>query len=334
MKKFVALILVVILALSLTACGEPAKTNDEEKFSVGLVFSGGGLGDNGINDMMYGAMKGVCEKNAWEFDSLENESASNVEPSNRQYCEQGKDVIINFGFGCVDVVNRLAVEYPEIYFIVIDAVTNDLPNVKNYVFKEYEGSFLVGAIAGLMTETDAIGFVGGMENDMIKGFYAGYQHGAETVNPDIEVLGAFCGSTVEAFADPTKGKEIALSHFDRGADICYAAAGSSGLGMFEAAIEKGKTVIGVDVNQQAMAPDNMITSMEKRCDVAIIEALEEIAAGTFVPGLNVLGVAEGGVDFVNNSTNAGKLPQDVVDAVQELKAKIISGEIVVKDTLN
>ncbi len=308
--------------------------DEAKKLDIGLIYSAGGRGDKGLNDMMYGAMEKVSKERGWTYSDLENENASNVEPANRQFCEQGKDVIINFGFGCIDVVNKLAVEYPEITFITIDAVTNELPNVKNFIFKENEGSFLVGLVAGLMTETNKVGFVGGMENDQIKGFNAGFIDGVKTANPDCEVLSAYCGATVEAFGDPTKGKEIALSHYDSGCDIVYHAAGGSGMGVFEAAIAKGKWAIGVDSNQQAEAPDNILTSMLKQADVAIEEALNEVADGKFVPGVFTYGLKEGFVGYVNDDTNKGKIPDDVAKKVDELAQKVINGEITVKDTLD
>jgi basic membrane protein A len=308
---------------------EPAK----QPLKIGLIYSLGGRGDGGINDMMYNAMEEVCKENGWSYSDLENETASNVEPANRQFCEQGMNVIINFGFGCIDVVNKLAVEYPEIKFITLDAVTDPLPNVANYTFKEWEGSYLVGVAAGMMTKTNKVGFLGGMENDMIKGFNAGYIQGVHAVNPNCEVMSAYCGSTVEAFGDPTKGKEIAISFYDAGADIVYAAAGGSGKGMFEAAIEKGKWAIGVDVNQQSEAPDNILTSMLKRCDSAIKDALLGIANGNFKAGAIVLGAKEDGVGYVNDATNAGKLSPEVIAKVDEYLAKIKSGEIVVSNKL-
>jgi basic membrane protein A len=306
---------------------------EEKVLNVGLVYSGGGKGDKGINDLMYYAMERICQKNGWNSSDLENESASNVEPSNRQFCEQGKDVIINFGFGCIDVVNRLAREYPEITFITIDAVTDSLPNVRNITFKEHEGSFLVGAIAGLMTKTNVVGFVGGMENDMIKGFNAGFAQGVKAANPSCQVLSAYCGATVQAFADPIKGKEIALSHYDMGADIVYHAAGGSGQGVFEAAIARNRWAIGVDANQQSEAPDNIITSMLKRVDTAIELSLTEIAENRFEAGLTVYGLKENGVGYVNDETNAGKIPADVVSKVEELKQKVLAGEITIATTL-
>ena len=310
-----------------------AKDTAVKSLKIGLIYSGGGRGDMGLNDMMYNAMEEVCKEYGWTYSDLENETASNVEPANREFCDQGMDVIINFGFGCIDVVNKLAVEYPEIKFITLDAITNPLPNVANYTFREYEGSYLVGVVAGMMTTTNKVGFLGGMENDMIKGFNAGYIQGVKAVNPDCEILSAYCGSTVQAFGDPTKGKEISLSFYDEGADIIYAAAGGSGNGMFEAAIQKNKWAIGVDSNQQAQAPKNILTSMLKRMDTAIKDALVNIAEDNFEAGAKELGAKEDGVGYVNDATNAGMLPADVVAKVEDYLSKIKSGEIVVSNKL-
>lgn len=349
-RKVTAIVCVItLLLMAFTGCtkddkkdGDKQSTstqNDQagtagEKLDIGLIYSNGGRGDRGINDMMYNAMEKVSKEYGWTYSDLENEQASNVEPANRQFCEQGKDVIINFGFGCIDVVNKLAVEYPEIKFITIDAETNPLPNVLNITFKEYEGSFLVGVIAGLMSKTGKVGFVGGMENDLIKSFNAGYVQGVKAAKADVEVMSAYAGATVDAFADPTKGKEIALSFYDAGADIIYHAAGGTGMGVFEAAIEKNLWAIGVDTNQQAEAPDNILTSMLKRVDTAIEKALQDIAKGQFKSGHIVLGLMEDGVGYVNDDTNAGKLPDDVVAKVEEYIKKIKAGELTVSPTLN
>lgn len=343
-KKIIALLVLLTMVLVTVGCGNKnADTQqngqvtsaneepDQKQLKIGLVYSLGGRGDKGINDMMYYAMEKISKENNWEYSDLENEQASNVEPANRQFCEQGKDVIINFGFGCIDVVNKLSLEYPEIIFITIDAITEPRPNVLNFTFKEHEGAFLVGIVAGLMTETGKVGFVGGMENDMIKGFNAGYIQGVKTVAPDVQVLSAYCGSTVEAFGDPTKGKEIALSFYDAGADIVFHAAGGSGLGVFEAAIAKDKWAIGVDTNQWAEAPDNILTSMLKRCDTAIETALKSIADGTFEPGSVILGAAEDGVGYVKDDT--AHLPPKVIETVDEYLEKVKSGEIVVTNKL-
>ncbi len=345
-KRLVVMLLVVTtLTMAITGCAKDKSGGDEEKagstdntdtkksLDIGLVYSGGGRGDKGLNDMMYGAMEKVSKEYGWTYADMENENAANVEPANRQFCEQGKDVIINFGFGCIDVVNKLAVEYPEIKFITIDAVTNELPNVLNFTFKENEGSFLVGLVAGLMTETNKVGFVGGMENDQIKGFNAGYIHGVKTANPDAEVMSAYCGATVAAFGDPTKGKEIALSFYDAGADIVFHASGGSGMGVFEAAIQKDLWAIGVDANQQSEAPDNILTSMLKRADTAIENALRDVASDSFKSGHVVIGLVDDGVGYVNDETNAGKLPAEVISKVEEFAKQIKSGEIVVDTTL-
>ena len=325
-KRTLVLLSVLVMVFALNV-GYAA----EKPLKIGLVFSTGGRGDKGINDMMYDAMEKASKEYGWEYSALENENPANVEPANRQFCEQGKDVIINFGFGCIDPVNKLSLDYPEVIFITIDAITDPRSNVANFTFKEYEGAFLVGVVAGLMTETNRVGFVGGMENDMIKGFNAGYEQGVKTVNPDARIYAAYCGSTVEAFGDPTKGKEIALSFYDLGADIVFHASGSSGLGVFEAAIERNKKAIGVDTNQWAEAPDHIITSMLKRCDSAIETALKAIAANEFKPGSVVMGAADDGVGYVKDDTS--HLPEEVITIVDEYLEKVKSGEIVVSNKL-
>lgn len=343
-KRLMVLLGVVLAVFALLAgCGgsgaegdeaaAPAGGDGEQPLSIGLVYSTGGRGDKGLNDMMYGAVKRVSEQYGWEYADLENETAANVEPSNRQFAQQAKDVIINFGFGSIDVVNKLAREYPEIKFITIDAVTDELPNVANFTFKEHQGSFLVGVIAGLMTESGKVGFVGGMENALIEKFEAGYTQGVEAAGTGAEVLAAYAGTTVQAFADPIKGKEIALSFYNTGADIVYHASGATGQGVFEAAVEANEWAIGVDTNQQAEAPDHILTSMLKRADTAIETALVDIAEGEFTSGHQVLGLEEDGVGYVNDETNEGMLPVEVVEVVEDFKEQIKSGELEVATSL-
>jgi basic membrane protein A len=343
-KRLLVILGIVLIATAvIVGCGgsgeDAAEAGGDEAgegeapLSIGLVYSTGGRGDKGLNDMMYGAVKRVSEQYGWEYSDLENETAANVEPANRQFAQQAKDVIINFGFGSIDVVNKLAREYPEIKFITIDAVTDELPNVLNFTFREHEGSFLVGLIAGLMTETGQVGFVGGMENDLIRKFEAGYRHGVETAGTGAEVLAAYAGTTVQAFADPIKGKEIALSFYNTGADIVYHASGATGQGVFEAAVETDQWAIGVDTNQYAEAPDNILTSMLKRADTAIETALVDIAEGNFTPGHQVLGLAEDGVGYVNDETNEGMLPPEVVSVVEQYREQIKNGEFEVATTL-
>jgi basic membrane protein A len=203
--------------------------------------------------------------------------------------------------------------------------------VASLVFREHEGSFLVGAIAGLITRTDRVGFVGGMEIPLIHKFEVGYSEGAQYVNPDCEVLVAYAGSGPEAFHDPVKGKSLALSQFDRGADIIFQAAGSTGNGVIDAAQERGLFAIGVDANQNYMAPGNVLTSMVKRVDVSVYSIIRDMMEGRFEGGTHVYGLEVDGVGYALDEYNEDLIPPEVLARVDEIKQDIIAGRITVTD---
>ena len=190
----------------------------------------------------------------------------------------------------------MAKEFPSVKFAIIDAVV-DLPNVQSIVFKEHEGSFLVGMAAAMASKTGKVGFVGGMDIPLIRKFALGYEEGAKYVNPRIEVFQNMTGTTPAAWNDPTRGGELARSQFDRGADVVYAAAGATGLGVLQAAKDKGQLAIGVDSNQNYIHPGTILTSMIKRVDLAVYDAFKTAKDGTWKAGVRVLGVAEGGVGY-------------------------------------
>jgi basic membrane protein A len=199
-------------------------------------------------------------------------------------------------------------------------------------FREEEGSFLVGAIAALKSKTGKIGFVGGMKIPLIKKFEAGYIAGASYVRPDVKVFVSYAGVTDNAFKNPSKGKELALTQYSKGADIIFHASGSTGLGVFEAARETDKLAIGVDSDQYAEAPGHILTSMIKDVDVAVLETIKSAMNNTFKGGVKTLGLAEGGISYVYDGNNKALIGEDIHARVEALKQKIISGEIVVPST--
>jgi basic membrane protein A len=224
----------------------------------------------------------------------------------------------------------VAAEFPKVKFVIIDDVV-DLPNVQSVVFKEHEGSFLVGVLAAMASKTGKVGFVGGMDIPLIRKFACGYVQGVKYVNPQAEVFQNMTGTTGDAWNDPTKGGELARSQFDRGADVVYAAAGGTGLGVYQAAKDAGKLAIGVDSNQNYIHPGTMLTSMMKRVDLATYNAFKTAQDGTWKPGLQELGLKEEGVGWALDDNNKPLITADMQAKVEAAKKDIVSGSIKVHD---
>jgi basic membrane protein A len=227
-------------------------------------------------------------------------------------------------------VETVAAELPDVKFTLIDGVV-DAPNVQSIVFKEHEGSFLVGALAAMASKTGKVGFIGGMDIPLIRKFACGYEQGAKHVNPDAEVIVNMTGNTPAAWNDPTKGSELARSQFDRGVDVVFAAAGGTGTGVYQAAVDSGKLAIGVDSNQNHLHPGTMLSSMVKRVDVAVEEAYRSAMDGTWEPGLKVLGLSEDGVAWALDEHNRDLVSAQMEEALDAAQSQIVSGEIVVAD---
>jgi basic membrane protein A len=227
-------------------------------------------------------------------------------------------------------LQNVAAEFPDTKFVIIDSVV-ELPNVRSVVFKEHEGSFLVGMAAAMASETGTIGFVGGMDIPLIRNFRHGYAQGAEYVNADIELIANMTGDTPAAWNDPTKGAELAKSQFDRGADVVYHAAGGTGLGVLQAAADADKLGIGVDSNQNYLHPGHVLTSMIKRVDVAVYNAFKDAMNGELEGGLMSLGLAEDGVGYALDDFNRDLLTPEMQAAIEDARARIVAGELVVED---
>jgi basic membrane protein A len=239
--------------------------------------------------------------------------------------EKGASPIIGIGFGQASSIEKVAKEFPKLQFAIIDMVVN-LPNVQSVVFKEQEGSFLVGAMAAMASKTGKVGFVGGMDIPLIRKFQCGYEQGAKFANPKAEVFGNMTGTTGAAWNDPARGGELAKAQFAKGADVVFAAAGGTGMGVYQAAKDGGKLAIGVDSNQNHIQPGTMLTSMLKRVDVAVYNVSK-----AHTPGISVLGLKEGGVDYAMDANNAKLVSADMQKKVDAAKADIISGKIKVAD---
>jgi len=336
----VVLVVILGLCLSLTVLSaEPLK--------VGLVFDIGGKGDKSFNDS---ASRGLAWAAA-DFDikriELEPGVMADREVNLRNLASIGYDLIIGVGFLFTDAIVTVSDEFPDTKFAIVDGFIPDKPNVMSLLFPEPQGSFLVGMIAGLKAMEDGkdtVGFVGGMDIPLIRGFEAGYIAGVGYVYPECKILSAYAGDTPVAFADPVKGKELALSQYDNGAWIIYHASGLTGAGVFEAAKERKKYVIGVDSNQNYLGyieetgESFGLTSMLKQVDVSVYLAIKAVIEGTFAGGIEVFGldryVTVGGVTYSGVGYAVDKYNEDLLSAemlakVEEAKAKILSGEIVV-----
>jgi basic membrane protein A len=320
MRKFLIAFLVLSLIL-LSSVGFSAKT-----IRVGIVYDVGGRGDKSFNDAAYNGLQRAIKVLRVEGKDLEpGPGGANREELLRTLAEQNYDLVIGVGFLFTDAITAVAKDFPKVKFAIVDGVIEGLPNVSSLVFNEHEGSFLVGVIAGLMTKSNIIGFVGGMDIPLIHKFEVGYKAGALYVNPKVKVLINYIGVTGDAFKDPVKGKELALAQYKQGADIIYHASGASGEGVFEAAKETKKYAIGVDSPQSWIMPDRIITSMLKRVDVAVYETIKDVKEGKFKPGIRIFGAANGGVDYEKTKL----IPLGVISKVEQIKKDIISGKIVV-----
>ena len=270
-----------------------------------------------------------------EYQYIEPGPGADREAALRQMATQdGISIIFGIGFIFTDDVTKIAQEFPEKKFACVDYTldtTRVLPkNLVALEFKEEEGSFLVGALAALMTKTGTIGFIGGMESPLIKKFEVGYVSGAKYANPKCKVLIGYAGVTGDAFKNPGKGKELALGQFDQGADIIYHASGVTGLGVIEAARERKKLVIGVDSDQYHEAPGTILTSMTKVVDNSVYETIKAVKEGTFQGGRAVrFDLKSKGIDYVYDEHNKDMIPDDVHRRIEEIRNKIISGEIIV-----
>lgn len=301
--------------------------------TVGLVFDVGGRGDKSFNDAAYRGLELAKKELGVNSEYLEPGPGADREAALRQFASRPDiGLILGIGFIFTDDITNVAREFPEKKFACIDYTYDPAkplpPNLVALEFKEEEGSFLVGALAALMSKTHIVGFVGGMQSPLIKKFEAGYVAGVKYVDPSCEVLVAYAGITGDAFKNPEKGKELALGQYERGADIIYHAAGVTGLGVFEAAREKHKLAIGVDSDQYLEAPGTVLTSMIKVVDHALYETIRSVKEGTFQGGrVVVFDVRSRGVDYVYDEHNRDLIPDSIHARVEQIRTKIISGEI-------
>lgn len=331
----------------LTSCGTSTEAvADKGKIKVGIVFDIGGKNDRSFNAAAWEGVKRANQDLDIVLRDVEPGNPTSIEPAMRAFAEKNFDLIIGVGFAQGPIMERVAKDYPNIKFAIVDGVILDkdgkpLPNVASLVFREHEGSYLVGMIAAEKSKSGVIGFVGGMDIPLIHRFATGYEEGAKFVNPNIRVVVNYVGVTDSAWNNPGKGKELALNQIDQGADVIFTAAGNSGLGAFDAVEQYGrnssgeanKFVIGVDSNQNGQRPGFVLTSMVKRVDNAVYDVVKEVKEGKFQGGFHAFGLDKNGVAYAMDENNKALIPQDVIIKVEEAKKKIVAGEIKVTDAM-
>ena len=298
---------------------------------VALIYDSGGKFDKSFNESAYNAAEKFKADTGNDYMEFEAANNAQIEQGLRKLAQRGANVIVAMGFAMADAVAAVSAEYPETNFTIVDVNWLQGDNLQQIVFKEHEGSFLVGMIAAMKSQTGTVGFVGGMDIPLIRKFHGGYEQGAKFVDPNINVLMNMTGTTPEAWNNPTKGAELTKAQIDKGADVIYQAAGGTGIGVLQAAADAGVFGIGVDANQNYMHPGSVLTSMLKRVDVAVYNAFKSTMDGTYETGVFTLGLAEDGVGWALDEHNESLITAEMKSAVEKAKADIISGKIDVVD---
>jgi basic membrane protein A len=301
-----------------------------QDFVPAIVFDMGGKFDKSFNEAAYNGAERFKRETGVAYREFEVTAEAQRDQALRNLARRGATVIVAVGFAQAVPVEGAAKEFPNVKFNIIDSVVN-LPNVQSFIFKEQEGSFLAGIMAAKASKTGKIGFVGGMDIPLIRAFGCGYVQGARLANPRVEVIQNMTGTTPAAWRDPTRGAELARAQFDRGADVVYAAAGGTGLGVLQAAKDQGKLSIGVDSNQNHLHPGSVLTSMIKRVDVAVYEAFKAAKDGKWQAGLRNLGLKEDGVGIAIDDNNRRLVNADMEATVKKASDDIIAGRLNVVD---
>ncbi|XGC81253.1 BMP family protein [Bdellovibrio bacteriovorus] len=297
---------------------------------VGLVLDKGGKDDKSFNSAAYLGAKKAEKDLKIDLKYVEATDTNAIENLHRAFARKNFDLIIGIGFAQKDAVKKIAAQFPKVKFAIVDGEV-DAANVRSLLFEEHEGSFLVGALAAMASKTNSVGFVGGMDIPLIRRFAMGYAAGAKHINPKIKITENYIGVTGEAWNNPAKAKELALAQYSAGSDVIFVAAGASNSGVFDAAEEKKKFAIGVDSNQNWMKPGIILTSMLKAVDVAVYDTIKETQEGKFTGGISRFGLANKGVDYTLDQHNEKLITADMKKKVEDLKKKIIAGQIQVPD---
>lgn len=319
MQKFLGAAAAVALSAGV-ASAEPA-----------IIFDLGGKFDKSFNEAAFNGATRWAEETGESFREIELQSDAQREQALRRFAEAGANPIVMAGFAFASALGEVAGDYPDTSFVIIDMVV-DAPNVRSVVFNEHEGSYLVGYMAAQTSKTNTVGFIGGMDIPLIRKFACGYAQGAKAANPDTTVVANMTGTTPAAWNDPVKGGELTRAQISQGADVIYAAAGGTGVGVLQTAADEGILSIGVDSNQNYLHPGKVLTSMMKRVDNAVYNAFKD--GPGLSTGFNVMGLANEGVDYAMDENNAPLVSDDLKAAVDGVKASIISGDITVHDYMS
>ena len=329
MNKLLPAALIAAAAAGM-ALAAPARA---DTIKPAILFDMGGKFDKSFNEGVYNGAMAFTKQTGIKFLDFEVQNEGQREQGLRNFAKHGNDPVLAIGFAQADGLTVVAKEFPKTKFGIIDMVV-DLPNVHSFVFKEQEGSYLVGMLAALASPGQKVGFVGGMDIPLIRRFACGYVQGVKAVDPNMAVFQNMTGTTPSAWNDPVRGGELAKSQIEQGANVVYAAAGATGLGVYQAATDAGKLAIGVDSDQNYLHPGHMLTSMVKRVDVATEDFFMAAKDGKFTPGLSALGLKEGGVDAAFDKYNAPLVKPEWKAKVEAAKKDIIAGKIEVHDYMS
>jgi basic membrane protein A and related proteins len=320
---------IVLGLLAATAMCLPAIAAD---IKPALLYDLGGKFDKSFNEAAFNGAEKFKTETGIEYVEFEVSNASQREQALRRFAEDGRNPIVMTGFSWAESLDKVATDFPDLQFAIVDMVV-DKPNIRSIVFKEQEGSYIVGLLAGMASQTKKVGFVGGMDIPLIRRFGCGYVGGAKAAGAT-EVIQNMTGDTPAAWNDPTKGGEIAKTQIDQGADVIYAAAGGTGVGVLQAAADAGKLGIGVDSNQNGLQPGKVLTSMLKRVDTAVYGEFMDAKDDKLKGGINDLGLKEGGVDYALDENNKDLITPEMKAAAEKAKADIIAGTITVHDYMS
>jgi basic membrane protein A len=296
-----------------------------------LIFDLGGKFDKSFNEAAFSGAQRWAEETGETFREIELQSEAQREQALRRFAEAGSNPIVMTGFAFGDALGQVAGDYPETDFVIIDMVV-DAPNVRSVVFNEHEGSYLVGMMAAMASKSNTVGFIGGMDIPLIRKFACGYAQGVMAVKPDATVIANMTGTTPAAWNDPVKGSELTKAQISQGADVVYAAAGGTGVGVLQTAADEEILSIGVDSNQNYLHPGKVLTSMLKRVDNAVYDAMKD--GPGMEKGFNVMGVANGGVGYSIDEFNKDLVSADMQAVVEEASAQIADGTLMVHDYMS
>ncbi|MEP2030849.1 MAG: BMP family ABC transporter substrate-binding protein [Paracoccaceae bacterium] len=294
-----------------------------------LIFDLGGKFDKSFNESAHNGAQKWANETGGKYLEIELQSEAQREQALRRFAEAGANPIITTGFAMSDPIGQVAGDYPDTTFVTVDGWVPDAPNVLIVSFTEHEGSYLVGMMAALKSESNTVGFIGGMDVPLIRKFACGYAQGVKAANPDATIVANMTGTTPSAWNDPVKGSELAKAQISQGADVIYAAAGGTGVGVLQTAADENILSIGVDSNQNPLHPGKVLTSMLKRVDVAVYNILK--AGDGAKGGFQAFSLADEGVDYAMDENNADLVTAEMQAKVDAAKAKIIAGEITVHD---